>query len=110
MVYTRSQKSKDFMYGKFMIIVVLTSAVLLTCVGTEPSAIAEDVNESDGVTVYQPDDGTGIIPKPGSGKSPSSITDRGGALQLTLLGLLILFPVVAIISVRRQGKRRLSKP
>ncbi len=110
MVYTRSQKSKDFMYGKFVLIVVLTSAFVLTCIGTGSSAIAENVNESDGVTVYQPDDGTGIIPKPGSGKAPSSITDRGGALQLTLLGLLILFPVVAIISVRRQGKRRLSKP
>ena len=66
-------------------------------------------DKDDGVKVYQYDEGNSIIPKPGSGVSPESATDRGGALQITLLGLLILFPVVAFVSVRRQGKRNLRE-
>ena len=68
-------------------------------------ALADEVNDSEEVEIFQNDGGSGIIPKPGSGTPPSSATDRGGALQLTLLGLLLLFPIVAILSVRRQGKK-----
>tara|TARA_Y100000996_G_C22316043_1_gene558261 strand:+ start:43 stop:372 length:330 start_codon:yes stop_codon:yes gene_type:complete len=72
-------------------------------------AHAQDDN-GDGVKVYQYDEGNSIIPKPGSGIAPESITDRGGALQITLLGLLVLFPIVAIVSVRRQGRKNLQGP
>lgn len=72
-------------------------------------AYAQD-DSGDGVKVYQYDEGNSIIPKPGSGVAPESITDRGGALQITLLGLLVLFPIVAIMSVRRQGRKNLQGP
>ena len=72
-------------------------------------ALAEESNDSDGVKVFQSDDANSIIPKPGSGTPPASATDRGGALQLTLLGLLILFPIVAIFSIRRQGRKSFGK-
>ena len=71
-------------------------------------AHAQDDN-GDGVKVYQYDEGNSIIPKPGSGVAPESITDRGGALQITLLGLLVLFPIVAIVSVRRQSRKNLKE-
>ena len=78
------------------------------CASSE-TAYAQDDN-GDGVKVYQYDEGNSIIPKPGSGVAPESVTDRGGALQITLLGLLVLFPIVAILSVRRQGRKNLQEP
>ena len=82
------------------VLLVLLVLLVLHCASSE-TAYAQDDN-GDGVKVYQYDEGNSIIPKPGSGVAPESITDRGGALQITLLGLLVLFPIVAILSVRRQ--------
>lgn len=87
---------------------VLLVLLSLHCASSE-IAYAQDDN-GDGVKVYQYDEGNSIIPKPGSGVAPESITDRGGALQITLLGLLVLFPIVAILSVRRQGRKNLQEP
>ena len=83
-------------------------AFLAFCCTSNGKAYAQDDN-GDGVKVYQYDEGNSIIPKPGSGVAPESITDRGGALQITLLGLLVLFPIVAIVSVRRQGRKNLQE-
>tara|TARA_B100000609_G_C17086178_1_gene366795 strand:+ start:152 stop:481 length:330 start_codon:yes stop_codon:yes gene_type:complete len=83
-------------------------AFLAFCCASSGNAYAQDDN-GDGVKVYQYDEGNSIIPKPGSGVAPESITDRGGALQITLLGLLVLFPIVAIVSVRRQGRKNLQE-
>ena len=90
------------------VLLVLLVLLVLHCASSE-TAYAQDDN-GDGVKVYQYDEGNSIIPKPGSGVAPESITDRGGALQITLLGLLVLFPIVAILSVRRQGRRNLQEP
>ena len=87
---------------------VILALLSFHCASSE-IAYAQDDN-GDGVKVYQYDEGNSIIPKPGSGVAPESITDRGGALQITLLGLLVLFPIVAILSVRRQGRRNLQEP
>ena len=87
---------------------VLLALLVLQCASSE-TAYAQDDN-GDGVKVYQYDEGNSIIPKPGSGVAPESITDRGGALQITLLGLLVLFPIVAILSVRKQGRKNLQEP
>ena len=87
---------------------VLLALLIFHCASSK-IAHAQDDN-GDGVKVYQYDEGNSIIPKPGSGVAPESITDRGGALQITLLGLLILFPIVAILSVRRQGRKNLQEP
>ena len=43
-----------------------------------------------------------IIPKPNSGAPPENPGDRGGALQLTLLALVVTFFAFAVFSVRRQ--------
>jgi len=94
--------------GVVLITVFLALCLQLVLLGNNP-VFAEEDNDSDGVKVFQSDDGNSIIPKPGSGTPPSSATDRGGALQLTLLGLLILFPIIAILSVRRQGRKSPGK-
>lgn len=90
------------------VLLALLVLLVLHCASSE-TAYAQDDN-GDGVKVYQYDEGNSIIPKPGSGVAPESITDRGGALQITLLGLLVLFPIVAILSVRRQGRKNLQEP
>ena len=81
-------------------------AFLLSCAFATPASSEEEPDTSKGVEIIKVDDGSGIIPKPGSGVAPESPTDRGGALQLGLLGLLLLFPVVAITSVRRQARKK----
>jgi len=86
-------------------VLAVSFALIASLVFATPAFSDETPSSSDGVEIIKVDDGSGIIPKPGSGAPPSSPTDRGGALQLGLLGLLILFPVVAIVSIRRQGKR-----
>ncbi|MBG02031.1 MAG: hypothetical protein CL470_07155 [Acidimicrobiaceae bacterium] len=86
-------------------VMALFLTLLLSCVLATPAASEEQPNTSKGVEIIKVDDGSGIIPKPGSGVAPESPTDRGGALQLGLLGLLLLFPVVAIMSVRRQARK-----
>ena len=89
--------------SKYVLAVLLAFVVCL--LSATPASSEETPGSSDSTEIIKVDDGSGIIPKPGSGTSPSSPTDRGGALQLGLLGLLILFPVVAIVSIRRQAKR-----
>ncbi len=111
MTYMRDQKTISKFgsrSGAVIIAVFLGLCLQLFVLGNNP-VLAEENNGSDGVKVFQSDDGNSIIPKPGSGTPPSSATDRGGALQLTLLGLLILFPIIAILSVRRQGRKSLGK-
>ena len=92
----------------YAVVGFLLVLLVLHCASSE-TAYAQDDN-GDGVKVYQYDEGNSIIPKPGSGVAPESVTDRGGALQITLLGLLVLFPIVAILSVRRQGRKSLQEP
>ena len=71
-----------------------------------PAFGEEEQRPTKGNDVVQVDGGSGIIPKPGSGSAPSSPTDRGGAFQLGLLALLLLFPVIAIVSTRRQARKK----
>ena len=104
----RRQKQNPEMHHslKFLstaIIISVASVVFAT-----PSFSDGPEDPSSSVEIIKVDDGSGIIPKPGSGSAPSRPTDRGGALQLTLLGLLVLFPVIAIASVRRQARRNRS--
>lgn len=48
-----------------------------------------------------------IIPKPGSGEAPDEAGDRGGALQLGLLGLVTLaIAGIAVYLVRRSRPAR----
>jgi len=107
----QAQKTVSTFAMRFVVVssmVFLGFCALLFFLGNN-SASAEENNDSDGVKVFQSDDANSIIPKPGSGTPPASATDRGGALQLTLLGLLVLFPIVAIFSIRRQGRKSFGK-
>jgi uncharacterized protein HemX len=49
-----------------------------------------------------------IIPRPNSGAEPQEAGDRGGALQLGLLGLLVVVIGGAVVVVVRQSQRARS--
>ena len=50
----------------------------------------------------------GIVPEPGSGEAPEEAGDRGGALQLAVLGLVVLGISGAVVAVVRQSRRARS--
>ena len=80
---------------------------LLVIIGIAAIVVLATVVPAD--ALFQ-DSGNNSIPRPNSGAAPESATDRGGAFQLGLLALIALFPIVAIVSVRRQGRRRAPAP
>ena len=79
---------------------------LLGPVGLSGTALAQDGEPTPPpveITSCTDDDPVGdIIPKPNSGQAPETPADRGGALQLTLLALIVGFFGLAVFSVRRQ--------
>jgi hypothetical protein len=58
--------------------------------------------------VGEPDEG--MIPRPNSGHEPSEAGDRGGALQLALLGLIVVGVGVVGYKVFRQTRTRPKTP
>jgi hypothetical protein len=46
-----------------------------------------------------------IVPQPNTGTAPEDAGDRGGALQLTLLGLVVVAIGGAVVVVVRQSRR-----
>lgn len=51
-----------------------------------------------------------IVPKPNSGSAPTEAGDRGGALQLAVLGLLVVAVGGAALHLTRQARRARSDP
>lgn len=50
-------------------------------------------------------DGQHIIPRPNSGHAPAEAGDRGGALQLTILGVLVVGISGAAVHLVRDSRR-----
>jgi hypothetical protein len=51
-----------------------------------------------------------IIPQPNTGEEPHDAGDRGGALQLTVLALVILAIAATVTLVVRQSRRAREEP
>ncbi len=87
------------------LLVVLSGALILTLVVLAPSnARAQDTPPTGMTTPH-------IIPRPNSGHAPTEAGDRGGALQLGLLGLLVVSVSGAVVHLVRQSRRaRSSSP
>lgn len=73
-----------------------------------PTAVAQDTDEGPVVVTEADQPAGGIIIRPNSGVAPDDPGDRGGALQLTLLGLIVGFVAVAFFSIRRSSRRALA--
>lgn len=82
-------------------------AVVIVAVGGA-SAGAQEPEPEPAVEITEPgadQPAGGIIVRPNSGTAPDDPGDRGGAWQLLLLGLIVAFFAIAILSIRRQMLR-----
>ena len=81
----------------------LVATVLLVLALQVGPAAAQDPG-STSTTAGQITD-TGIIPEPNTGVEPDDPGDRGGALQLAVLGLVVVAIGGAVFLVVRQSRR-----
>jgi len=77
---------------------VLLAATLLAPSGGEPAA-AQDTQPTNEVPTQD------IVPKPNSGTPPADAGDRGGALQLLVLGLIVAAVAFGVWHLTRQVRR-----
>jgi uncharacterized protein HemX len=83
---------------------VVAGLVALACVVA--LGVPAAAQESDPTTTVAPEaESPRIIPRPNSGAEPQETGDRGGALQLALLGLLIVVIGGAVLLLVRQSQR-----
>ena len=79
MTYIQAQKTRSKFGSRSRLVIIAVFLGLcsqLFFLGNNP-VFGEENNGSDGVKVFQSDDGNSIIPKPGSGTPPSSATRVG---------------------------------
>ena len=89
--------------------ILLAIALLIgSLVAVAPSAVAQDTEEGPVVVTEADQPAGGIIIQPNSGVAPDDPGDRGGALQLTLLALIVGFAGIAFFSVRRSSRKALA--
>jgi uncharacterized protein HemX len=82
---------------------VLVLLTLVACLlAPAPSARAQD-STSTSTTIAVPSQD--IVPQPNSGTPPQEAGDRGGALQLGLLALVVVAIGAAVAGLVRQSKR-----
>jgi hypothetical protein len=95
--------------GRLPAVAVLALLVFMTSSIAPIPGPTPDRGAEAATLIAQPDPpNADIIPRPNSGTPPEDAGDRGGALQLTVLALLVAFPLVAALVIRRQMRRNRS--
>jgi hypothetical protein len=92
------------MRPRLLALVALVLALVLA-LGVGP-ARAQDGSSTSPTPVPVPEQG--IVPDPNVGEEPEDPGDRGGALQLAVLGLVVVGICAAVVLVVRQSKRARS--
>jgi hypothetical protein len=83
---------------------LLAAVVLLLAVGLHaPPSSAQDPSSTTTTLGDVPDQD--IIPSPNAGEEPGEVGDRGGALQLAVLALVVVAIGGAVALVVRQARR-----
>jgi hypothetical protein len=70
-----------------------------------PAAAAQEPSSGTTATTLVEVPSQDIIPAPGSGEAPDEAGDRGGALQLAVLAVVLTGIAAAILVVVRQSRR-----
>ncbi len=73
-------------------------------------AVAAGAQEPGSTTTVVAVPGGDIVPRPGSGSPPQEAGDRGGALQLGVLALVVLGVGGVVLGVVRQSQRARAEP
>ena len=84
----------------------LVAALVVALALAGPAAGAQEPPSTPTTLVEVPT--RDIIPKPGSGATPEDPGDRGGALQITVLVLVLLAIGTVVVLVVRQSRRARS--
>jgi uncharacterized protein HemX len=84
------------------ILLIALVAVPLSAGGSYAGAQVDPTTTTSVVVELPPAD---IIPQPNSGAAPEEAGDRGGALQLALLGIIVLAVAAGVAHVVRQARR-----
>lgn len=88
---------------------LLAIALILGSLVLAAPVVGAQETEEEPVTITQADQPAGgIIIQPNSGVAPDDPGDRGGALQLTLLALILGFVGLAFFSIRRSSRKALA--
>lgn len=87
--------------------VALLSLVPMTLAAPAP-AMAQNTPTSTTATTIVVQPVPHIVPRPNSGSSPSEAGDRGGALQLGILALVVAVIGTAVAHLVRQSRRSRS--
>lgn len=86
------------------VVVVLLVLTVLGSVAPVEASLTQEAPSTTGVPA--PD----IIPRPDSGEAPTEAGDRGGALQLLVLGVVVIALGGGVVHVVRQARRAGSSP
>jgi hypothetical protein len=81
------------------------AGALLALVLVGSPAAAQDPPSGTTATTLVEVPSQDIIPAPGSGETPDEAGDRGGALQLAVLGLVMVALAALVVVVVRQSRR-----
>ena len=87
------------MASRFLALGLLALSLLLA----PAPAVAQDSESTTTTLASVPDQD--IVPRPNSGEAPHEAGDRGGALQLAVLGMVVLAIGGAVVVVVRQSRR-----
>jgi len=85
-----------------MVARLLVSVVLAVAMHAAPASAQEPSSTSTTLTEVPDQD---IIPAPNTGEEPHESGERGGALQLAILALIVVAIVVAIALIVHQSRR-----
>jgi len=97
----------------FLVVLVALVAAVMLFAGdagderTDPTTPSEACPPDDAAceASRQAAERPGIIPEPGSGRAPDDAGDPGGALQLTVLALIVAGLATIVVLVVRSGRR-----
>lgn len=82
-------------------IAILVAVLALLAVSTASAPAQEPSTSTPTVSLPRRD----IVPQPNSGEAPSEVGDRGGALQLLLLSVVVVVIGGSVYGLVRQSRR-----
>lgn len=94
-----------------VVAMVVAAALTVALLGGAPgpaaprAAGAQEPPSSSAVEPTQEEPQGGIIPEPDAGRAPEDAGDRGGALQLLVLGLVLAAVAAGVALVVRESRR-----
>lgn len=93
------------MRRRFVLLLFLMSTAVTLTFGVPTPAVAQDAPPPSSATTIVVRPAPDIVPRPNSGAPPAEAGDRGGALQLGLLALVVLVIGGTAANLVRQSRR-----